>query len=148
MVIFKAAEEKYKVTVFTDVDCGYCRMLHEEMPGYNKLGITVRYLGYPRSGIGSSSHTKLVSIWCSKDRNEAMNKAKGERTFGSDTCENPLVDHYKLVNEFRINGTPAIILASGQYLPGYSKPEQLLKLIIADELKIAKLEAKKSSEAR
>ncbi|MFT5451690.1 MAG: thiol:disulfide interchange protein DsbC [Enterobacterales bacterium] len=137
MVIFKAADEKYKITVFTDVDCGYCRKLHKEMPSYNKLGITVRYLGYPRAGLGSASHVKLQSIWCAKDRNAAMDKAKINRTFGADTCENPLAEHYQLIQEFRLNGTPAVILASGVYLPGYVKADRLLALIIEDEAKLA-----------
>jgi thiol:disulfide interchange protein DsbC len=142
MVIFKAAEEKYKITVFTDVDCGYCRKLHKEMANYNKLGITVRYLGYPRAGLGSASHVKLQSIWCAKDRKDAMNKAKIDRTFGADTCENPLAEHYQLVQEFRLNGTPALILASGVYLPGYLKADKLLELIIEDEVQLVKLAAK------
>jgi len=142
MVIFKAAEEKYRITVFTDVDCGYCRKLHKEMANYNNLGITVRYLGYPRAGLGSASHVKLQSIWCAKDKNDAMDKAKIDRTFGSDTCDNPLAEHYQLVKKFRLNGTPAIILASGQYLPGYLKADKLLELIIEDEAVLEKIAAK------
>jgi len=119
MVIFKAEDEKYKITVFTDVDCTYCRKLHKEMPQLNKLGITVRYLAFPRAGLGSSSYHKLVSVWCADDRQLAMNNAKLKREFTAKTCENPIADHYGLTREFGLSGTPAIILEDGELLAGY-----------------------------
>lgn len=137
MIIFKAADEKHRITVFTDVDCSYCRKLHKEMDNYNKLGITVQYLGYPRAGIGSPSHRKLQTVWCAKDQLEAMNKAKIDRTFGSDTCEDPLEKHLKLVRDFGLTGTPAIILKSGRLIPGFIAPKRLLTIIKDDEIALA-----------
>lgn len=137
MVIFKAADEKYKITVFTDVDCAYCRKLHQDMPAYNAQGITVRYMGFPRAGLGSPSHQKLRSVWCAKDQLEAMNKAKLERTFGDDVCDDPIDNHLSLVREFGLTGTPAIILKSGRYLPGYADAEKLLQIIKEDEKLLA-----------
>jgi len=134
MIIFKAPDEKYKVTVFTDVDCSFCRKLHKEMDNYNKLGITIQYMGFPRAGIGSPSHKKLQSVWCADDPLEAMNKAKNDRVFGSDSCDDPLTEQYKLVREFGLNGTPALILKSGKLLPGFVTPNQLLAIIKEDEL--------------
>ena len=133
MIIFKAANEKHRITVFTDVDCAYCRKLHTQMPNYNNLGITVQYMGFPRAGLGSPSHQKLQTIWCAADRNDAMDKAKLDRVFGTDSCDDPLASHYKLVREFGLTGTPAIILKSGRYIPGYADAEQMLKMILEDE---------------
>lgn len=131
-IVFKADDEKFRISVFTDVDCGYCRQLHREMENYNDLGITVQYLGFPRAGIGSPSHAKLRSIWCSDDPNAAMNKGKIQREFGSATCDDPLAEHMNLVRNFGISGTPAIILQSGRLLPGFVPPAQLLQMLEQD----------------
>jgi len=137
MIIFKAADEKYRITVFTDVDCSFCRKLHKEMDNYNKLGITVQYLGFPRAGIGSASHKKLQTVWCADDPLEAMNKAKIDRTFGSDSCDDPLENHVKLVREFGLTGTPAIILESGRLIPGFVEPGRLLTIVKDDQIALA-----------
>ncbi|MDQ7050891.1 MAG: DsbC family protein [Enterobacterales bacterium] len=125
MVVFKAENEKHKITVFTDVDCTYCRKLHKEMPKLNELGITVRYLAFPRAGIGSSSYHKLVSVWCADDRQLAMNNAKLKRQFTAKTCENPIAAQYGLTREFGLSGTPAIILEDGELLAGYLPADRL-----------------------
>jgi len=142
MIIFKAANEKHRITVFTDVDCAYCRKLHKEMANYNKLGITIEYLGFPRAGLGSASHKKLSSVWCAKDRNEAMNRAKIDRKFGNDICDDPIAEHYKLVKQFGLTGTPAIILKSGRLMPGYANAKDLLEIIKEDELLLSKMASK------
>ncbi len=137
MIVFKAADEKYRVTVFTDVDCSYCRKLHKEMKNYNKLGITVQYMGFPRAGFGSPSHKKLQTVWCADDPLDAMNKAKIDRTFGNNSCEDPLEKHLQLVREFGLNGTPAIILKSGRLIPGFVEPSKLLTIVKDDEMALA-----------
>lgn len=137
MIIFKAANEKHRVTVFTDIDCSYCRKLHKEMDNYNKLGITIQYLGFPRAGIGSPSHRKLQTVWCAEDQLAAMDRAKIDRTFGSDSCDDPLEKHLKLVREFGLTGTPALILKSGRLIPGFIEPKQLLTIVKDDEIALA-----------
>ncbi len=133
MIVFAAENEKHRISVFTDVDCGYCRKLHREIEQLNDLGITVRYLGYPRAGIGSSSHIKLRSIWCADDPNAAMTRGKIDREFGTDTCDDPLVDHMKLVRQFGLSGTPAIIFESGRLVPGYVEAPRLLRILNEDQ---------------
>ncbi|MCP3675973.1 MAG: thioredoxin fold domain-containing protein [Gammaproteobacteria bacterium] len=146
MIVFKADNEKHRVTVFTDVDCGYCRKLHKEMDQYNELGITVQYMGFPRAGLGSGSHKKLQTVWCAADPNTAMDKAKIDREFGTDTCEDPLAEHYKIVKEFGLDGTPAIILESGQLVSGFVEADGLLGIIVADEKALANTDTKTESE--
>jgi thiol:disulfide interchange protein DsbC len=119
MVVFKAKEEKYAITVFTDVDCAYCRKLHKEVPDLNKLGVTVRYLAFPRAGLGSSAHKKLESVWCSENKQQAMDNAKLKRQFSDNSCENPIASQYKLTREFNLSGTPALILPDGELIGGY-----------------------------
>lgn len=125
MVIFKAKDEKYAITVFTDVDCAYCRKLHKEVPQLNDLGITVRYLAFPRAGVGSSSYDKLVSVWCSDDKPEAMDNAKLKRQFSNKTCPNPVASQYQLTRDFGLSGTPALILPDGELIAGYMPYEKL-----------------------
>lgn len=125
MVVFKPAQTKAKITVFTDVDCGYCRKLHQDVPKMNELGIQVNYVAYPRAGIGSSSHQKLVSVWCAPDRQQAMTAAKQGREVVSKDCTNPVAAQYAVGNAIRISGTPAIILENGALIPGYV-PAQVL----------------------
>ena len=118
-------DEKAHVMVFTDIDCGYCRKLHNEVPRMNELGITVSYLAFPRAGVGSSSYDKLVSVWCADDRLAAMTAAKSGGKVESKVCENPVADEYMLGNELGVNGTPAILLSDGTLVPGYVPAEQL-----------------------
>jgi len=119
MVVFKAPEEKHIITVFTDVDCAYCRKLHREVPQLNKNGVTVRYMAYPRAGIGSDAYRKLVSVWCADDRMAAMDDAKLKRKFSDRSCTNPIASQFKLTREFNLSGTPALILEDGELIGGY-----------------------------
>lgn len=129
MVTFKAANEKYVISVFTDIDCGYCRKLHSEINQLNALGITVHYLGFPRSGLDSPSYEKLVNVWCADDPRKAMTTAKAMQSLANKTCKHPLREHFNLVRDFGLNGTPAIILKDGTLLPGYLPPDRLLEQI-------------------
>lgn len=127
MVVFKAEKEEFAITVFTDVDCAYCRKLHKEVPQLNAAGITVRYLAFPRAGVGSSAYDKLVSVWCSEDKKLAMNNAKLKRQFSPKTCTNPVASQYQLTRKFRLSGTPALILPDGELIGGYIPFERLQK---------------------
>lgn len=120
-------EQKAHITVFTDIDCGYCRKLHNEVPRMNELGISVSYLAFPRAGVGSSSYNKLVSVWCADDRLDAMTQAKAGKTLPRKSCENPVAAEYALGNALGVNGTPAIVLDDGALLPGYMPADQLAK---------------------
>lgn len=129
MIIFGKKTSKHTVTVFTDIDCGYCRKLHHEVKKYNDLGIRVRYMAYPRAGIGSSAFKKAEAVWCSKDRARAMTEAKDGKHVTSDKCANPVREQFELGNALGIRGTPAIILENGELIPGYAPAAQLLQTI-------------------
>ena len=125
LISYKAKNQKYQVTVFTDIDCGYCRKLHSEIDAYNKLGISVKYLFYPRAGPGSESYNKAVSVWCNKDRNLALTDAKAGKTLAAAKCANPVARHYQLGTELGVTGTPYMITDKGDLLPGYVPPAAL-----------------------
>ena len=128
MVVFSPKDPKYTITVFTDIDCGYCRKLHGEIAKYNELGIRVRYLFYPRTGPNSESWDKAVAVWCSPNRNDAMTRAKRGESIKMAKCGQTPVDHdYELGQEIGLRGTPAILLANGDMLPGYVPPATLAK---------------------
>lgn len=129
MVVFTPKKTKHTVTVFTDIDCGYCRKLHKQIPEYNKLGIKIRYLAYPRAGLGSSSYKKAVSVWCADDRKDAMTKAKNDIKLPEKNCDNPVASQYNLGGMIGLRGTPAMILEDGRLIPGYVPPARLNSLL-------------------
>lgn len=119
MIVFGENTLKHTVTVFTDIDCGYCRKLHKEVKKYNKLGIRIRYMAYPRAGLGSDAYKKAEAVWCSKDKAKAMTQAKNGTQVKSEQCNSPVAQHYALGNIIGIRGTPALILEDGTLVPGY-----------------------------
>ena len=130
MIIFSPANPKMTVTVFTDVDCGYCRKFHSQIAEYNKAGIRVRYMSYPRTGPGTSSWTKSESVWCAADRKDALTRAKRDELIKSKSCGDALIKaQYELGEDLGVEGTPAIFTASGDYVGGYLAPAQLVQTI-------------------
>ncbi len=131
MIVFAPEKVKYTVTVFTDIDCPYCRKLHDEMAAYNELGISIRYLAYPRAGIGSKSYDKIVAAWCSKDPKAAMTLAKAGKKIKKEIedCKDPVREHMELVRVLGVTGTPALIFEDGTLIPGYVPAERLITLL-------------------
>ena len=126
VIAFSPSEVKYSVSVFTDVDCTYCRRLHSQIDEYLALGIEVRYLMYPRNGPTSPSWAVAQEVWCANDRNGALTAAKADRNFASTDCDASIVDHhYQLGQEIGLSGTPAIVFDDGTLISGYVPPDQL-----------------------
>jgi len=119
MVIFGDKGLKHTITVFTDLDCGFCRKLHSEIKAYNDAGIRVRYMFFPRDGGTGDSTRKAISVWCSSNRNEALTKAKAGEEIEKKDCDNPVKEQLALGQELGVTGTPAIVLEDGEMLPGY-----------------------------
>ncbi len=124
-IVFAPANPKYTVSVFTDVECGYCRKLHSEIAELNKQGIAVEYLAFPRMGLGSQDHKDMISVWCSADRKQALTAAKSGKPVAGKDCKNPVSMEYDLGQRLGVNGTPAIFAADGTQLGGYLPPAQL-----------------------
>lgn len=123
---------KHTVNVFTDIDCGFCRKLHGEMDAYNKAGIEIRYLFFPRAGKGTASYKKALQVWCADDRHKAMTTAKAGESLDSATdCNNPVDDHMVLGALLGVTGTPALIFEDGSLLPGYVPADRLSKMLEA-----------------
>jgi thiol:disulfide interchange protein DsbC len=133
MIVFPAKNEKYVVTVFTDPSCGYCRKLHQEITNYNELGITVRYLAFPRGGTQSKTFEEMQQIWCATDQKDALTMAKKGRSLKQSAlnrrCDQTIQKQYELGVALGINGTPAIVLEDGRMLPGYYPAQDLLKTL-------------------
>ncbi len=133
MIIFAAKIPKYTVTIFTDIDCGYCRKLHSELDQYSAQGITIQYLFFPRAGKGSESYNKAVSVWCADDRNAALTAAKKDKSIAVKTCDNPIDKHMKLAEDFDVKGTPMIVTEGGNILPGYLPAKQLVEALESEK---------------
>ncbi|MFQ3227042.1 MAG: thiol:disulfide interchange protein DsbC [Porticoccaceae bacterium] len=131
MIIFESeGKPKAIINVFTDVDCGYCRKLHKEVPQLNAMGVEVRYLAYPRSGIPSASYDKIATVWCSDDRQGSLTRSKNGDDDAIAVCKNnPVAEHFTLGGKLGVTGTPAIVLMDGSMLPGYRTAADFARLL-------------------
>ena len=126
VIAFTPSEVKYSVTVFTDVDCSYCRRLHSQIEEYMAHGIEIRYMLYPRNGPASPSWNTAEEVWCARDRAGALTMAKLDKDFKTSICDSSIVqDHYVLGRDVGLNGTPAIVFDDGTLIAGYVPPDQL-----------------------
>src|SRR3569623_2371724 len=127
MIIFPATacKVKHTVTVFTDVDCGYCRKMQSQISDYNKAGITVRFLAFPRSGADTPYYYKAAGVWCAKDRREALASAMRGDEVDFKKCDNPVKAHLAVAERIGVSGTPTMVLENGAVVPGYMPPDRL-----------------------
>jgi thiol:disulfide interchange protein DsbC len=128
MIVFtpESGDVKHTITIFTDIDCGYCRQFHREIEQVNALGIEVHYLFYPRTGPNTESWTKADKVWCASDRNTALTRAKLGGTVPEAECaETPVDAHFELGNRVGVRGTPAVFAENGELLGGYLPPKVL-----------------------
>ena len=127
MIIFSpSGETKASITVFTDVDCGYCQKLHKQMAEMNDLGIEVKYLAFPRAGIPSANYDRMASAWCSDNPQDALTKLKNRESIPPNVCEgNPIEAQYLLGQKVGVTGTPSIVFENGDFIPGYLPTKDL-----------------------
>lgn len=127
MIVFSPkGDVKAHITVFTDIDCGYCRKLHQEVPELNKMGIEVRYMAYPRAGVNSESHNKLATAWCAENPRETLTKFKSGESVPIKVCEdNPVATQFNLGRQLGVTATPALVLETGELQLGYLPAQQL-----------------------
>lgn len=145
-ITFGPKDARYTITVFTDVDCAYCRKLHSQIAEYNKLGIRVRYVFFPRSGPNTPSWAKAEAVWCSANRQEALTKAKlGETPAGAAKCQTPVAKTYKLAQDLLLRGTPGIFTDKNEYIAGYLAPAELLERLKGKPVGDAKLDGASDS---
>lgn len=124
---FSGKNARDTIYVFTDVDCGYCRKLHQDVPELNSRGINVRYLAYPRAGVNSATGKEMSQVWCADDRQTALTASKNRESFQGKTCDDPVAEQYVLGQKLGVRGTPSIYLENGRNLPGYLPPDEIQK---------------------
>lgn len=150
MIVFAPKDQPSKavINVFTDVDCYYCQLLHQNIEDINRVGIEVRYLGFPRAGIGSEAYKKIASAWCSEDPQDAITKLKNRQSIPMAVCDtNPIASQYDLGQQVGVNGTPALLTAEGRMMPGYM-PTTRLAAALGVEIEPALLEELTAKEQR
>jgi thiol:disulfide interchange protein DsbC len=130
MIIYPAAKQKTLITVFTDIDCTYCRALQKEVKELNDAGITVRYMAFPRTPKGTPSYNKAIYVWCASDRNAAYSQAISGKDPAVASCKDPVDEHHKIAEEVGVNVTPVIIMQNGKMIPGYLPAKQLIKVAL------------------
>ncbi|MEO0436578.1 MAG: DsbC family protein [Pseudomonadota bacterium] len=131
-IVFAAdGSAKTYITVFTDVSCFYCQKLHKEVPELNRRGIEVRYLAYPREGLGSKGFRQLASAWCASDQQTTLTRLKNRENLDENVCPgNPVADQFALGRQLGVQGTPAIVLPGGEMIPGYKSADELVSLLL------------------
>lgn len=130
MIVFSPTYPKATITVFTDVDCGFCRKFHSQIADINKAGIKVRYMMFPRTGPGTESWKKAESVWCAADRKDALTKAKKGEPLKARQCGDAVIKaQYELGSDLGVEGTPAIFAQNGDYIGGYLSPEDLVEAL-------------------
>ncbi len=128
MIVYTPKKEtRFSVTVMTDLDCGFCQKLHTEISKYNDLGIEIRYVAFPRTGILTPSYYKAVNVWCAKDRKKAYDEVSAGKTIAEGKCDNPVADQFNFGQQIGVQGTPTLILEDGSVLVGYYPPDKLLE---------------------
>lgn len=137
MIIFEPKTPNYTLTVFTDIDCGYCRKMHSEMQSYLDKGIRIRYLAYPRSGKDTPSYFKAVGVWCAADRKAALTAAKAGGKVEEKKCKSPVDAHMAAGEAVGVSGTPTLVLENGVVVPGYVNAAQLVQLIEENKKNVA-----------
>lgn len=123
--------EKAQISVFTDVDCSFCRRFHGEVTVLNELGITVNYYAYPRMGVNSATYKTMSAIWCAKDKQSALSKAKSNKEIDIKTCNDSVDSHYKLAKSIGVRVTPSIVLANGELVEGYQQAKILAGKVLS-----------------
>ncbi|MDQ3229396.1 MAG: DsbC family protein [Pseudomonadota bacterium] len=124
-IVFAPPNPKYTLSVFTDIECGYCQKLHGDIAEYNRQGIAIEYLAFPRMGLGSPDHKKMIAVWCATDRKKALTDAKAGRNIAMKDCTNPVTMQYDLGQRIGLTGTPMLINSDGKQLPGYMPPAEM-----------------------
>ncbi|HEY4582210.1 MAG TPA: DsbC family protein [Lysobacter sp.] len=128
-IVYAPANPKHRVTVFTDIACGFCRKFHSEIAEYNRQGIAIEYVAFPRAGIGSEDYRQIVSVWCAPDRRKALTDAKNDRTVPARSCKSPVDMQYDIGQRAGLTGTPMVIADDGTQLGGYVPPARLREML-------------------
>ena len=129
MIAFSPPEPRHTLTVFTDIDCGYCRKFHAEMEQLNGYGIKVRYMMFPRSGANTPSYHKAISVWCAEDQQTSMTRAKAGEKVPQANCENPVKSQLAMGKQLGVTGTPALFMEDGTLIPGYRPAKNLADIL-------------------
>jgi thiol:disulfide interchange protein DsbC len=128
LLVYKAADEKASITVFTDISCGYCKRFHQQVDELVNKGVTVKYAAYPRAGVGSRTFKDMRTVWCAKNNLSAMDRAMaGDNIIDGNNCDDPIIEHYRLGKKIGVQGTPTLVTNTGEMIVGYKKTDQLLK---------------------
>jgi len=139
-IVFAPEHPKHTVTVFTDVDCPYCRQFHKQIAEFNNAGIAVNYVLFPLD-IHPGADKKASALWCAADRNAAYTAAMGGHDPGTATCTNPIAETKALAISLGINATPTVLAEDGTTVDGNKAANPALLLAELDRLAAAHAKA-------
>jgi thiol:disulfide interchange protein DsbC len=118
-----------KLVIFSDPDCPYCKKLEPELQQLNN--VTIYTFLYPIASLHPNAVANARAIWCAPDRNKAWDDAmlRGVLPKNDGKCANPIDSNIALGNKLRVTGTPTLIFANGQRVPGMVPADKLKQML-------------------
>lgn len=130
MVIIGLPGARRHVTVFTNIDCYYCRQLNAELQNLAARGnVQIRYVLLPEGRPDSAVYARTVSVWCAPNRIVALNRAMEGGKVPSYQCPAPLGEFVQAAKRLNIRGLPTLFLENGAMISGMP-PQALLENIM------------------
>lgn len=114
---------KRKMAYFSDPNCSYCKKLENELSSVND--VTLYIFTYP---LFEGSEEIIRNVRCSKDPAKSWVSwmVDGKRPAAAN-CDVPIDKLKALGKKMRVNGTPNLVFADGQQVPGYMPAAALEK---------------------
>lgn len=118
---------KRKVAVFEDPNCGYCKRFERDLAKVDN--VTVHVFLYPI--LSQDSADKSRHIWCAKDKGKAfLDWMVRDITPPAVSCDaSALARNVEFGKKMRITGTPTLIFANGNRVPGAIPQDRIEKLL-------------------
>ena len=118
---------KRKLAVFEDPNCGYCKRFETDLQNVND--VTIYMFLYPILGPGSNERSK--NLWCAQDRAKAWSDWMVKNIdVPVATCDIAAVNrNVDFGKKHKITGTPTVIFADGNRVPGAIPAAQVEKFL-------------------
>lgn len=117
---------KRTLAVFSDPNCPYCKRFEKDLAKVDD--VTIYTFLYPI--LSQDSHEKSKAVWCSADKSKAWSELMLNGTApAAARCDTPIDKNVELGRKYRVTGTPTLIFANGERVPGAIPAEQIEKLL-------------------
>jgi thiol:disulfide interchange protein DsbC len=118
---------KRMLAIFSDPNCPYCKRFEKDLAKVDD--VTIYTFLYPI--LSQDSHEKSKAVWCSADKAKAWNDLMLNGTMPpAGRCDTPIEANLALGHKYRVTGTPTLVFANGERVPGVIAADQIEKLLV------------------